>query len=152
MYLQRLSFILFVLFCSFLFSSCSKSGWYGNYEGTSTESSQISRSEGGETKFFTGGRTTTGDTVSFINEKKIVSVTIKETCKLRLFIEDYTRARVAPGQICKLSINGYEGKVTITGQAYFEGNGKLMIQFVGVAVEPNYNGGYVFNFTGERSE
>jgi len=151
MSLQRLSFIVLVLFCSLIFSSCGSNSWQGTFEGTSTESSQISRPEGSETKFFTGGKTTTGDTIRFMNEKKTVSVFIKDNCKVQLFIDNATRARVTPGQTCHISINGYEGKITITGQVYFEGRGKLMIQFVGTAAEPNYSGGYAFNFVGERN-
>jgi hypothetical protein len=136
-----------------LLSSCQSNKWYGEFDGISTESSQINRLQpNGETKYFSGGRSTTNDTVTLMREGKVAFVAIKGNCKLRMILDDATHARISEGQTCKVNINGYEGKVNMSGQAYFEGDGKLMIQFTGTAAEPNHNGGYAYNFTGTRRQ
>lgn len=148
---MRFSVVVFILV--FLFSSCQSNKWYGEFEGTSTESSQINRLQSnGETKYFTGGRSTTNDTVTLMREGKVAFVAIKGNCKLRMTLDDAIHARISDGQTCTVNINGYDGKVNMTGQAYFEGDGKLMIQFIGTAAEPNHSGGYAYNFAGTRSE
>jgi hypothetical protein len=63
-----------------------------------------------------------------------------------------TRASISDGQNCQININGFEGKVNMTGSAHFEKDGKLMIQLTGAAIEPNTGGGYAYNFQGERAE
>lgn len=150
--LNKIKIVCFLL-CLFVFVSCqqSKNKWHGTYEGTTTESSQgLSLSQNGETKYFPGGRSITNYTVSLTQENKVSFVTIGETCKLRLYIDDAKRAHVSEGQTCQISINGFDGKVNITGQAYFEDDGKLMIQITGTAAEPNASGGYAFNFQGKK--
>jgi hypothetical protein len=146
-------FSIVVLIVVVVFASCQSNKWYGDFNGTSTESSQINRLQpNGETKYFTGGRSTTNDTVTLMREGKIAFVAIQGNCKLRMTLNDATHAKISEGQTCQVNINGYEGKVNMTGQAYFEGDGKLMIQFTGTAAEPNHSGGYAYNFTGMRSD
>lgn len=141
-----------IVLCFVVFASCQSNKWYGKFEGTTTESSQISRlQQNGETKYHTGGRSVNGATVSLMREGSIAFVTI-DNCRLRMTLSDTTHANVSDGQTCQISINGYEGKVNIAGSAHFEGNGKLMIQLTGTAIEPNTSGGYAYNFQGARSE
>lgn len=143
--------VFIVLYC-FALLSCQSNKWYGMFEGTSTESSQISRLQNGEMQYFPGGRSTTNDKVKLMREGNVAFVVISENCKLRLTLDDATHARISEGQTCHIKINGYESKVNMIGQAYFDGDNKLRIQFTGTTAEPNTSGGYAYNFQGQRIE
>lgn len=147
-----------ILSCCFLFFSCRQSTnkWQGTFEGTSTESSQVGnelrRIQNGETKHFPGGRSTSNDTINLTQENNVTFVAINENCKLRLVIDDATNAHISEGQACQISMNGFEGKVTMTGRVFFEKDNKLMIEFKGAAAESNTNGEYIYNFQGKTAD
>lgn len=149
---------IIVLSCCLLFISCRQSTnkWQGTFEGTSTESSQVGnelrRIQNGETKHFPGGRSTSNDTINLIQENNVTFVAINENCKLRLVIDDATQAHLTEGQTCQISMNGFEGKVNMTGRVFFEKDNKLMIEFKGTAAESNTNGGYIYNFQGKTAD
>lgn len=162
--LSRPKFLLLVksviiLSCCLLFFSCRQSStnrWQGNFEGTSTESSQVGnelrRVENGETKYFPGGRSTSNDTINLTQENNITFVVINENCKLRLFMDDRANAHISEGQTCQISMNGFEGKVNMTGRVFFEKDNKLRIEVKGTATEPNTNGSYIYNFQGKTAD
>jgi hypothetical protein len=142
-----------LLACIFASMSCKANKWYGTFEGTATESSQISRTQSSdEMQHFPAGRSTTNIKIKLMREGSVAFVVINDDCKLRLTLNDASHARISEGQTCGVKINGYDGKVNMTGQAYFDADNKLMIQFTGTAAEPGTSGGYAFNFQGQRTE
>ena len=53
---------------------------------------------------------------------------------------------VVPGP-CDINANGYTGQVLFTGQVYFDGSEKLIMQLTGLPDRPGATGGYSYVFT-----
>ena len=124
------------------------SRWNGTYTGNVMETSQITVMQAdGTSNAFTGGRSQTGVAVTLAEEGNEAAVLTFGDCNLRLQLEDETHATVAGGQGCDINANGYTGQVLFTGQVYFDGSEKLIMQLTGLPDRPGATGGYSYVFT-----
>jgi hypothetical protein len=130
-------------------AGCGDSRWNGTYTGNVMETSQITVLQAdGTSNAFTGGRSQTEVAVTLAEEGGEAAVLTFGDCSLRLqLLEDETHATVADGQGCDINVNGYTGQVLFTGQVYFDGSEKLIMQLTGLPDRPGATGGYSYVFT-----
>jgi hypothetical protein len=141
--------LLIGLLCLLFLTGCGggDSRWNGTYTGNVTESSQITILQAdGTANAFTGGRSQTDVAVTLIEEGNDTAMVTFGDCSLRLTLADENQASVASGQGCDINVNGYTGPVIFTGQVYFDGNGKLLMQLSGLPDRPETTGGYSYVF------
>jgi hypothetical protein len=140
--------LLVGLFCLLLAGCGGDSRWNGTYTGNVIETSQITVTQAdGTTNAFPGGRSQTDVAVTLVEEGNEEALLTFGNCSLRLTLADETHATVAQGEGCDISVNGYSGRALFTGQVYFDGSEKLIMQLTGLPDRPETTGGYSYVFT-----
>ena len=132
-------------------SGCKGNRWYGTVSGKATVNSNVQRPASAvrETSHASTSGQNDSDDVLLEREGAAAFLTFRK-CRLRMDLDDATRAHVSEGQTCTIVIDGESSRMKMKGTASFDSADTFSAEITGTPTEAGVSGEYAWKFSGAR--